>query len=310
MPTPKKDARETLKASPETQTTRVFLIEDHELVLTGVREIIDGAPQKDMAFVGSCGFGADACNLIREKGVDVVLIDIADSEFKPAGLTLVRDVRRQFGPTIGIVAYSMFTKQYREVSVECGADRFLYKGVTNDAHRQAIRTCKEHDLISEITLMIDTRDVRVVLTGKGVKHQEKIALGRDSFALLYYLAEERAANETCWVAKEDPESKAAPYRFREKEFWFAIRNRLNRFDPPDAATDRVFDISKLSHDINKPVKDALPVGSPALVIVPGPGNHAPQTQAYTRGSYFLNPFVASDHVSFQGERVRRPAKKK
>jgi DNA-binding NarL/FixJ family response regulator len=54
--------------------TRVLLVDDEELVRTGLRMILDAEP--DLTVVGDAGDGVEALARLRELAPDVVLMDI------------------------------------------------------------------------------------------------------------------------------------------------------------------------------------------------------------------------------------------
>ena len=55
-------------------TIRVFVLDDHELVRTGLRTLLDG--EEDMEVVGEAGTAADGLDLIKELVPDVAILDV------------------------------------------------------------------------------------------------------------------------------------------------------------------------------------------------------------------------------------------
>ena len=287
----------------------VFLVDDFDMTEAAVRTIVSEAPEHDLAFAGSDKtFGPDVYEIIRLSAADVLLIDIEDKSHDPVGLRTIREVRQRRGSAIGIIAYTMHLK-YLEAALDYGADRFLKKGVTNDDLRQAIRTCKDHDTISKLELFLEEREVQVTVTRFGSNERGvRLNLGRHAFALVYYLAEERARGQTGWIIKEDRDEKSLPYTFREMEFWSALRRRwIDRSDPEDNDKSDGMNIpTRYSFQINRAIKDSLENENLPLVIVPGGGRKS--LHSYT-STYFLNPFIESTQIRFRGTRVPLPGKK-
>jgi CheY-like chemotaxis protein len=253
--------------------------------------------------VGSSkSFGPEVLERIVESGTGVVLIDITEGTHDPVGLRTIRTVRQRFGSAIGIIALTAFS-EYRDAALACGADRYVKKGVSNDDLRAAIRTCKHHETISKLELFLDEREVQVTVTRSGASERKgQVNLGRQAFALVYYLAEERARGQMGWIGKEDRDEKAKPYEFREMAFWNAIRTRWIRPEPDEKPGGE--DIAtRYASMINREIKNSLQTESLPLVSVPGGGRKG--SHSYT-STYFLNPYIESTQVHFRGTRVRFP----
>lgn len=54
--------------------TRIVIVEDHDLVRTGLRNILDG--EKDMNVVAEAASGEEAIRLAREHSPDIILMDV------------------------------------------------------------------------------------------------------------------------------------------------------------------------------------------------------------------------------------------
>src|SRR5262249_58047618 len=70
-------------------TIRVVLADDQALVRTGLRMILDNAP--DLEVVGEAGDGAEAVAVVAETGPDVVLMDVRMPEVD--GVEATRPIR-------------------------------------------------------------------------------------------------------------------------------------------------------------------------------------------------------------------------
>jgi DNA-binding NarL/FixJ family response regulator len=294
----------TKKCAPGKQKVGVFLIDDHDMVEAGVRTIMSEAPENDLVFAGSSKvFAPEVHADIHRSGADVVLVDITDSTRDPVGLGTIRALRREFGSAVGIIAYTIFP-EYREAALACGADRFLLKGATNENHRLAVRTCKAHDAFSRLELFLAERQIRFAVTHPGGHdHEESLSLGRDAFALLYFLAEERAHGEMDWVAKQDGTAKALPYTFRETAFWAEVQAKwVDRDRSEGTEKTPAIDMPRYASMINRAVKDCLQDDNLQLVVVPGGGRKGQHSH---NGTYFLNPFIETSRVVFRGLRIPR-----
>lgn len=293
----------TRKCASAKQKVGVFLIDDHDMVEAGVRTIMSEAPENDLVFAGSSKvFAPEVHAEIRRSGADVIFVDITDSTRDPVGVGTIRALRREFGSAMGIIAYTSFP-EYREAALACGADRLLLKGATNDNHRHAVRTCKAHDAFSRLEVFLAERQIRFTLTHPGRDdREESLSLSRDAFALLYFLAEERAHGEMDWVAKPDGTAKALPYTFRETAFWAEVHAKWTDRDRPEGEQTPVIDMPRYASMINRAVKDCLQDDNLQLVAVPGGGRKGQHSHT---GNYFLNPFIETSRVLFRGTRIPR-----
>ena len=282
---------------------RVFLVDDYEMATSAIKTCVNEAPEKDMLFVGhSLSFDERIPKLIKESGANVAFIDVLDSNHDAAGLRTIREVRRELGPNFGIVGYSSEAGEYWDVSIERGADKFLSKGATNESHRATIRSCKDHDMLLTIELCLKECDASISFTRNDAVEKVRVAFGRDAFDLLYYLAEERAANELDWISKVESDQKGIPYRFTKEELWGGIRTKWHTSSSDGGSAKNInIDIARSAHEINKGVRNVLQFDSKFL-IVPGLGRKGRHDDA---GSYFLNPFIPSNQVTFHGSRFHQ-----
>ena len=70
---------------------RVVLVDDHPIVLAGIRALIQSAPE--MGLVGEATCGTAALALIRETMPDIAVVDISIPEI--GGLELVRRIIKE-----------------------------------------------------------------------------------------------------------------------------------------------------------------------------------------------------------------------
>lgn len=285
---------------------RVCIFDDYEMVTSALATIIKGAPERDLVFAGShVGFDDGITQFVAESKADVVIADVVlGAPDKPEnyayGIPCIRRLRRTFGPSLGIIAYSVYPAT-KTPALNAGADLWLPKGATNDNLRQAIRNCKNHDVISRIELFLDSHGHEIVLTISRASREvrcQKFCLNRDAFALLCYLAEERTSVETGWLLKREGDDKAAPYEFKETSLWLKICNRYS-----NKSTWDNLDIARQVTFINQRVSQYLQYDEDVkLIAVPGQGRRAPGTAQLIPSMYSLNEFIASGGVFFRGAR--------
>jgi DNA-binding NarL/FixJ family response regulator len=116
--------------------TRIVLADDHTLVRSGMRMLLESIPE--MKVVGEAADGLEALHLIRQLRPDCVLMDLA-----MPGLNGVEAVRRstaQF-PSIPILVISMHADEaYVHRALVAGARGYLLKGSDKEELATAVRT--------------------------------------------------------------------------------------------------------------------------------------------------------------------------
>ncbi|MCK2214624.1 response regulator transcription factor [Actinomadura sp. ATCC 31491] len=114
---------------------RVLLADDHELVRTGYRLMLDAQP--DLSVVGEAGDGAEAVELSRRLRPDVVLMDL----HMPAmdGVRATELITAEL-PEVRVLALSTFDLDENVVAaLRAGADGFLPKDVSPEELVEGVR---------------------------------------------------------------------------------------------------------------------------------------------------------------------------
>ncbi|MFD6634968.1 response regulator [Micromonospora chalcea] len=124
---------------------RVVLVDDQHLVRTGLRALLDRAP--DIEVVGEAGDGRSGLAVVREQRPDIVLMDVR----MPGGDGLEATRRILTDPTLGGVQVVMLTTfdddEYLFEAIRAGAAGFLLKDTAPDALRDAVRTVAGGDAL-------------------------------------------------------------------------------------------------------------------------------------------------------------------
>lgn len=136
------------------QTIRILLVDDHPIVYEGLKELAQF--EDDVRLVGHATDGAAAYNLLKEKDIDLVIIDIslADGE---NGLLLMKQLRQQY-PHLHLLVLSMFEEEvYAERAIRTGARGYINKNDLTDSIIPAIRQVMDgkiylSDRMSELLL--------------------------------------------------------------------------------------------------------------------------------------------------------------
>lgn len=114
---------------------RVVLVDDHQLVRTGIRRLLDDAG--DIEVVGEAGSGEDALQLIREASPDIVLMDVNMPGI--GGLEATRKLLR-IDAALRIIALTIHVEEpYPSRLMEAGAMGYITKGCDEREIIDAIR---------------------------------------------------------------------------------------------------------------------------------------------------------------------------
>lgn len=116
-------------------TIRIAIVDDHSLVRSGIRKLLEGNP--DMRVVGEAGSAAEAMELVRASSPDVVLMDIALKA--DSGLEVTSALTQEF-PQVRVLVLSMFaTQAFVNQAVAAGAAGYLVKDRSPEQLEAAIR---------------------------------------------------------------------------------------------------------------------------------------------------------------------------
>jgi two-component system invasion response regulator UvrY len=114
---------------------RVLICDDHMIVRQGIRQSL--AEAADIAVVAEAADGPAALQLLREGGIDVLLLDIA----LPGrdGLDVLRQARAEH-PRLPVLMLSTYPdRQYAVRSLKLGASGYLNKSADSEQITAAVR---------------------------------------------------------------------------------------------------------------------------------------------------------------------------
>src|SRR5918999_549455 len=107
----------------ESQTVRVVLVDDHELVRRGMRTMLES--EAGIEVVGEAGDGTEVLALVEANLPDVVLIDVVMP--KKNGLDTTRDVKDNFPNTAVVVLTGHDDQKFVFDALKAGASGYLLK---------------------------------------------------------------------------------------------------------------------------------------------------------------------------------------
>jgi len=127
----------------------VMIVDDHALVRTGLKQLIDS--QGDMHVVGEAVNGRKAIEMADAMNPNVIVMDVSMPEMNGAEAT--RHIKQQHSST-GIVAITFHEEQgYLKLLMEAGASGYVLKRTATDELIRAIRCVAEGGIYVDPSLM-------------------------------------------------------------------------------------------------------------------------------------------------------------
>jgi DNA-binding NarL/FixJ family response regulator len=115
---------------------RVLLADDHQLVLEGLRSMLDAQP--DMQVVGTCTSGAEVADAIRRTSPDVVALDL---EMQPVGGLAALEQIRAAGLAVKVLVLTAYGDGgSMRAALERGADGYALK---TESPRQTLESIRQ-----------------------------------------------------------------------------------------------------------------------------------------------------------------------
>lgn len=122
---------------------RVLIVDDHPVVRDGLRSVIDGEP--DMEVAGEAGHGAEALARAAATPVDVVLMDLRMPTM--GGVEAIEHLRRT-APSVRVLVLTTFDTD-RDVlpAIEAGATGYLLKDTPREELLRAVRAAHRGEAV-------------------------------------------------------------------------------------------------------------------------------------------------------------------
>jgi len=162
---------------------RILIADDHTIVRDGLRRLV--AAEADMTIAGEAQNGVEVMEVVREKSVDVVLLDISMPGRN--GLETLKELKRQH-PSIYVIILSMHPKdQYAVRVLRAGASGYITKESAPEELILAIRKAfagekfispDVAELLAEYVERGETGEPHLVLSDREFEVFRKIAQGK------------------------------------------------------------------------------------------------------------------------------------
>ena len=173
-------------------SVRVFLVDDHPLILEGMRRLF--ASESCIVVTGEADSGEEALEKIDDTSVDVVLMDIRLQGID--GIETTRRLRAQY-PALKVIVLSSFGREYLAQAIEAGAAGYILKTATQLEIVQAVIKAKSGQypldpslVTSLIARLAETSETprRLSLSGRQIEIIRLIADGVPSKIITTRLA--------------------------------------------------------------------------------------------------------------------------
>jgi len=120
-------------------TIRLLLVDDHAVVRTGLRMLLDN--EEDIEIVGEAGTGHDALSMIERLQPDMVVMDIGLPDM--TGIEVTRQVKQQW-PQVAVVALTIHEdEEYFFQMLQAGANGYVPKRAAPEELLTALRTAAD-----------------------------------------------------------------------------------------------------------------------------------------------------------------------
>lgn len=117
-------------------TTRIILVDDHPVVLAGLKALVIGLP--DFELVGQASCAAEALALVRGQRPDLAVLDMGLPGMN--GLTLAERILEELPETLIVMLTHYAEPSYVQKALRAGIRGYVLKASASDKVAQALRT--------------------------------------------------------------------------------------------------------------------------------------------------------------------------
>jgi DNA-binding NarL/FixJ family response regulator len=114
--------------------TKVFIVDDHYMVIEGIRSLLQS--EKNIEWAGHASNAASCLAFLQQQQPDVILMDINLPDKN--GIELCKEVRQKY-PAVFVIGLSTFNQQsFIQKMMESGASGYVLKNATQEELMEAI----------------------------------------------------------------------------------------------------------------------------------------------------------------------------
>ena len=162
--------------------TRVILVDDHRLILAGIRRALEG--DEDLEVVGEAESGAQVLPLIHQTSPDIVVLDLKLPDM--SGLACLDAIRQRY-PDVKVVVLSAFSDpEHVHAAFQRGATAYIVKSVNPVDLPSALRQALEETVYQGVQLIGDVGSQNgdnLGLTGRELSMLKALARGLSNQAI-------------------------------------------------------------------------------------------------------------------------------
>lgn len=114
--------------------TKVFIVDDHYMVIEGIRSLLQN--EKNIEWLGHASNAANCLAFLQQQQPDVILMDINLPDV--SGIELCKEVRQKY-PAVFVIGLSTFNQQsFIQKMMENGASGYVLKNATQEELMDAV----------------------------------------------------------------------------------------------------------------------------------------------------------------------------
>jgi len=150
---------------------RLLLVDDHHIVLDGIKALLDEVEGFDC--VATADNGQKALDMLNVFDVDVVLMDIDMPVMN--GMEATKRIKKEY-PKVRVISLTQHSERGMvQKLLDCGSDGYLLKNIAQDELTTAIRRVYngENVFSSEVTMRLEGKAVEKNASGIDVELTER-----------------------------------------------------------------------------------------------------------------------------------------
>lgn len=158
---------------------KLLLVDDHEIVRSGLKRLVENYPKINI--VGECSSGEDAYNFIRNHEVDLIVMDL--SMPGKGGIETTKQIKKHF-EDIKILILSMHDNPTLiKQAMDAGANGFILKNDISDDLIKAIFSIEQGEQVLSESIKAELANINLpkidLLNSKEIEILKSLAKGED-----------------------------------------------------------------------------------------------------------------------------------